>query len=169
MGGPSGGDGGNGGSVWLESRSSLFTLNEFLFEVHFKADRGQHGLGDNKTGRRGEDLVIGVPLGTQVYSEKGKLLADLTEEGERFLAARGGLGGRGNLFFASGQYKAPKFGELGEVGQERWLKLVLKMVADVGLIGFPNVGKSTLLAAVEKPRRKSLPIPSPPFLPTLAW
>jgi GTP-binding protein len=154
-GGPAGGNGGDGGDGVLEVDPQLNTLIQFQNQVHFKAGRGEHGRGKNQTGARGGDVVIPVPPGTVVRdAETGELLADLTEAGQRAVVARGGRGGRGNASFTSSTRQAPRLAERGEPGEERWLHLELKLLADVGLIGMPNAGKSTLLAAVSAARPK---------------
>lgn len=153
-GGPAGGDGGDGGSVILEARSSVSTLVDFRFRPRYVAQRGADGQGSKRHGKNAEDLILAVPLGTQVYDDEGNLLADLTEEGQRWVAARGGKGGRGNARFATPTRQAPAFAEKGEPGVERWLQLELKLLADVGLVGFPNVGKSTLISVVSAARPK---------------
>jgi GTP-binding protein len=149
LGGPDGGDGGAGGSVYLEADENMMDFLPFTFKVHFKAKRGEHGKGSRKTGKKGDDFVIKVPRGTLVFdSETGNFLADLTEKGQRFMCGKGGRGGRGNPHFVSSVKRAPHFAEKGEPGEEQWLVLELKLLADVGIIGFPNAGKSTFLSKV---------------------
>ena len=152
-GGPSGGDGGDGGSVYLESNHHLNTLLPFRYRREFSAERGRHGEGSNCHGRNGEDLVIQVPAGTTVYDDAGgEKLFDFDAPGERYLAARGGRGGRGNARFATSTHQAPRRADPGRPGEQRSLKLQLKLLADVGLVGFPNVGKSTLISRLSAAR-----------------
>lgn len=147
-GGPDGGDGGRGGDVWIEAVEGLNTLIDFRYQQHFKARKGEHGMGKQRTGARGDDVVLKVPVGTQVYEEDQEtLIADLTLAGQRHLLAAGGNGGWGNLRFKSSVNQAPRRSNPGEPGEERWLWLRLKLIADVGLIGMPNAGKSTFLSA----------------------
>jgi GTP-binding protein len=154
-GGPFGGNGGRGGNVVMVVDLGLNTLNPFQHQVHYRAERGAHGGGANRTGARGPDLVIPVPPGTVVRdAETGALIADLTRPGQKVIVARGGRGGRGNSAFKSARNKAPRMAENGESGEERWVTLELKLVADVGIVGVPNAGKSTLLSVVSAAKPK---------------
>lgn len=155
FGGPDGGDGGRGGSVWLEASHDLSTLLDLQFKAFFKADDGSKGSKTNKTGRSGEDLIIKVPVGTIVKDPVRDLtIGDLVEEGQKLLVAQGGRGGRGNMRFKSNKNRVPSYSEPGEPPVERELELELKMIADVGIIGFPNAGKSTLISRVSAAKPK---------------
>ncbi|HET97466.1 MAG TPA: GTPase ObgE [Desulfurivibrio alkaliphilus] len=146
-GGPDGGDGGKGGDVLIEASSRLTSLLDFKYRSHFLAEKGSGGKGRKKHGRGGEDCLVMVPLGTVLRDvESGEILADLVRDGQRFVAARGGAGGRGNVHFASSTNRAPRIATKGKPGEELWYRIELKLIADVGLIGLPNAGKSTLLA-----------------------
>ncbi len=148
-GGPDGGDGGHGGSVWLEADPALTTLLDYHYKRHYQAERGQHGKGANRHGAGGDDLTLRVPVGTVVSDrESDETLGDLTGPGQRILVQAGARGGRGNARFASATNRAPRRADLGRPGDGRWLRLELKLLADVGVIGFPNAGKSTLVSRV---------------------
>ena len=154
-GGPSGGDGGDGGSILLVSTSNENTLLRYRYNREFRGDRGRHGEGSNCHGRSGEDTILDVPVGTLVHDElSGEVLHDFTVSGDRFVAARGGHGGRGNARFAKSWHQAPREFEDGEIGEERRLRLELRLLADVGLVGFPNAGKSTLISRISAARPK---------------
>jgi GTPase len=153
-GGPDGGDGGGGGDVWLVADHDTASLLGFKDHPHRRAASGTHGMGKGRHGKAGADVEVRVPEGTVVRSLEGEVLADVAHQGERWLAAKGGQGGRGNARFLSNQRRAPSFAEQGEVGEERWLNLELKLMADVALVGFPNAGKSTLISRVSAAKPK---------------
>lgn len=154
-GGPAGGDGGRGGNVIFRVDEGLRTLMDFRYQRHFKADRGEHGRNKGQYGANADHMIVRVPPGTLVYDDSTQeLLADLTEHGQEAIIAKGGRGGRGNMKFATPSNSAPEIAENGEEGEERWVVLELKLLADVGLVGFPSVGKSSMLSVVSAARPK---------------
>ncbi|MFH1238710.1 MAG: GTPase ObgE [bacterium] len=168
LGGPNGGDGGRGGEIVLKANKDLHTLIDFQYHPHYKAERGSHGQGSNKFGKKGDDLVINVPVGTVVHDRKtGKVLVDLTAHGQEIVVAKGGVGGRGNAKFKTKSQRAPKVAEKGEPGEEVVLELELKLIADVGLVGYPNAGKSTFLAHVSSAKPKIADYPFTTLTPNL--
>jgi len=168
FGGPDGGDGGNGGSVILIAESNLNTLIDFRFQQHFKAERGQNGMGKQKTGKAGKDLILKVPVGTQIYEEDNNtLIDDLKKIGQKIIIAKGGKKGLGNLRFKSSTNRAPRKKTDGSEGEDLWIWLQLKVIADIGIIGMPNSGKSSLLSVLTKAKPKIANYPFTTINPNL--
>ncbi|GAB2658864.1 Obg family GTPase CgtA [Arenimonas aestuarii] len=168
LGGPDGGDGGNGGSVWLQADENLNTLIDFRHQRQYRAQRGQNGMGRQMFGKAGDDVVIRVPVGTEVINVgTDEIIGDLTDHGDRLLVAQGGLGGKGNVHFKSSVNRAPRKAGTGTPGEEREIRLELKLLADVGLLGFPNAGKSTFIRAVSSATPKVADYPFTTLYPNL--
>ena len=168
FGGPDGGDGGNGGSIIFKGTKSLNTLIDYKYKNQFKAKKGEHGKGRNKTGASGKDIVIKVPIGTQIFNqENNELITDITEDSQEITLAKGGKGGFGNTHFKSSTNKAPRKSTAGESGEEMWIWLELKLIADVGVIGLPNAGKSSFVSTISKSKTKIADYPFTTLAPQL--
>jgi GTP-binding protein len=168
FGGPDGGDGGKGGDIIVKGVKDVNTLIDYRYNQHFRAKRGENGMGSNKYGAGGDDLILKVPVGTEILYEDGKtVIVDITEEGQTFVIAKGGEGGRGNNKFKSSTNQAPRRADKGEAGEELWVWLQLKLIADVGLIGLPNAGKSTFLSVTTRAKPKIADYPFTTLIPQL--